>query len=239
MQKRPLAWMIAAVALSAAGCTSAPMLTADGQALCLSAVQSFSDPEAGARGDFSPNVPFAELRLTPMSVGYGAAGGRGNEITIVDGVLHLARPNGAGSYSERTTFQSDEGAYMVQMVSPAAWRDPVKLGAMATIDDLGAAIAAASAKAGCSGDARLAYRITARIEMAEWSLDTLPQRGDFTTTDQDAIIVGLYATVDQAKHFVTPGRNIHAHVVFPALGIAGHLKSVRLAAGAQLRLQGE
>lgn len=188
MRHGPSFWIMAAFALGVAGCTSARMSTPEGEAFCLSAVQSFSDPEAGARGDFSPNVSFADIRLTPDSVGNGATGRRRDEITIVDGVLHLARSDGTGGYTKRTTFRSGEGGYMVQLVSPAAWLGPDKLGAIATIDGLGSVIAAASAKADCDGKARLADRITAQVETAEWSHDTLPQRGDFTTTDHDAII---------------------------------------------------
>jgi hypothetical protein len=203
----------------------------------MAAVQSHSNLEAGARGDYSANVAFADLALSPNSVGYGAAGGRSDEITIADGVLHLARPDGAGRYRERTSFEAGEGAYMVQLVSPLQWRTPVTLEATRNIDELGARIRRAAESAGCAGDTRLAYRIEAHIVRAEWSLDTLPQRGDYTTTDQDAAIVGLYANVDQGEHFVTQGRNIHAHVVFPALGVAGHLKDVEIAPGARLLIQ--
>jgi len=227
----------AAFGLLSAGCSST--MLSPPKAFCMASVESFSNPEAGSRGDFSPNVAFADLKLSRNSIGYGAAGGRSDEITIADGVLHLARPDGAGGYRERTRFEPGEGGYMVQLISPVRWRAAVQLGSVDSLDALGAAMTATVAKAGCSGDAKLAYRITARVQTAEWSLDTLPQRGDFTTTDQDAVIVGLYASVDQAKHFIPPGRNIHAHVVFPALGVAGHLKSVRLAPGAQFRLQGE
>jgi len=102
---------------------------------------------------------------------------------------------------------------------------------------LGAAISNQVGAAGCSGPAKLAYRIEGRVRRAEWSLDTLPQRGDFVTEGQDVVVVGLFASVEQAKHFVPEGRNIHAHVVFPALSVAGHLKSLELEPGARLQLQ--
>lgn len=221
-----------------AACSSVTPPASSPEPFCLAGVDSFSNPDAGARGDFSPNVAFADLELTSNSVGYGAAGGRSDEITIADGVLHLARPDGADGHRERRTPAAGEGAYMVQLVSPKAWRTPATLDSVASIEELGAVVARAVQAAGCSGEAKLAYRIEARVETAEWSLDTLPQRGDFTTIGQDAIIVGLYATVDQGRHFVTPGRNIHAHVVFPALGVAGHLKSIKLSPGGRLELQG-
>jgi hypothetical protein len=234
-RKRVLA---AGIGLLSAGCAAGPEAEKAVQPFCMAGVSGFSNAEAGARGDFSPNVAFMDLRLTARSVGYGAAGGRSDEITIADGVLHLARPDGAGGFRERTAAEPSEGAYMVQLVSPASWRAPVTLEDVDNIDELGAVVARAAQAAGCTGDTKLAYRIEARIETAEWSLDTLPQRGDFTAAGQDAVIVGLYANVDQGAHFVPVGRNIHAHVVFPALGVAGHLKAVRLAPGARLTLQG-
>lgn len=209
-----------------------------GAPFCITSVAAHSNPEAGARGDFAANVAFADLFIGPNAVAYGATAGRSDEITVADGKLHLARPDGAGGFEERNRFAAGEGAYMVQLVSPTRWRDGVKLDAVADIDALGAAIAGAAAKAGCDGPAKLAYRIIGRVEHVAWSLDALPVRGDFETAGQDAVIVGLYANVDQGAHFVTVGRNIHAHVVFPALGVAGHVKAIRLAPGAVLQLQG-
>ncbi len=206
---------------------------------CMATVSSFSNPDAGARGDFSENVRFADLSLNDNSVGYGAAGERSDEITIADGIIHLAHPTEGGGYSERTTFASGEGGYMVQLVSPKRWRAPIAMEKVATLDDLGVAIGKAAGSGGCIGPTKLAYRITARIDRADWSLDTLPQRGDFTTVGQEAVIVGLYANVDQKAHFVTAGRNIHAHIVFPKLGVAGHLKDVKFASGARLQLQAD
>jgi hypothetical protein len=228
--------MALAASLGASACFSTPA-SRDPSPFCLASVWSYSNPEAGARGDFSANVAFDDLMLTRNSIGYGAAGGRNEEITIADGVLHLARPDGAGGYRERTGFEAGEGGYMVQLVSPLDWRPSVSLDTAHDIDALGAAIRRAAETAGCAGDARLAFRIEAQVVRADWSLDTLPQRGDFITTDQDAVIVGLYASIDQSRHFVTQGRNIHAHIVFPALGVSGHLKQVEIAPDAVLRLQ--
>lgn len=240
MNARPLTAAAAGLAVLW-GCSSAPSpdgAASSAAAFCLSPVEGHSNPEAGARGDYSANVRFSELELGRDSVGYGAAAGRSDEITISGGIVHLARPDGAGGWRTRTGFEADEGAYMVQVASPARWRAPTSLAAVASIDELGAVIAQAARDAGCTGDARLAYRIEVQVEAAEWSLDTLPQRGDYETRDQRAVITGLFANIDQARHFVTPGRNIHAHILFPDINAAGHLKSVRLAPGGKLALQG-
>lgn len=205
--------------------------------LCVASVQSFANPEAGSQGDFRPNVTFSSVQIGQLAVGYGAAGGRSDEITIADGVLHLARPDGSGGYEQRIGAEVGEGAYMVQLVSVEAWRFEVALPRISSLDALGAAIGDQARLAGCGGPTKLAYRIEGRVRRAEWSLDTLPQRGDFVAEAQDVVVVGLFANVEQGRHFVPEGRNIHAHAVFPALGIAGHLKTLELEPGARLQLQ--
>jgi len=231
--KRKLA--LAGLPIAIAACAQTP--DAPATPFCMAAVQSYANPEAGARGDYSPNVLFANVAPSLNAVGYGAAGGRSDEITIADGVLHLARPDGAGGHVERRTAARGEGAYMLQLVNVGVWRDAGLIDGAASLDALGAVVGAKVSVGGCMGFAKLAYRIEGRIRTAEWSLDTLPARGDFAAAGQDAVIVGLYANTDQAAHFVPEGRNIHAHIVFPALGVAGHLKAVELEPGSRLQLQ--
>jgi hypothetical protein len=221
--------------LASAACTagSRPVATV----LCVADVQSYANPGAGAQGDFGPNVIFSDVRLGPKAVGYGATEGRKDEITIADGALHLARPEGSGAYQQRVGANHGEGAYMLQLVSVEDWGSEVALPVISSLDALGAAIGEQAISAGCSGPTKLAYRIEGRVRRAEWSLDTLPQRGDFVVEAQDVLVVGLFANSEQGRHFVPEGRNIHAHAVFPALGVAGHLKSLELEPGARLQVQ--
>lgn len=93
------------------------------------------------RGDFAPNVLFADLGVTSTSVGYGAAGDRSDEITIAGGIMHLARPAGEHGFTERQRYNKSESGYMVQLVSPVGWRPAAVLGSLASLDDLGAAVA--------------------------------------------------------------------------------------------------
>jgi hypothetical protein len=222
------------LALSA-GCVGSP--AAGPAAFCLASVQSFANPEAGARGDFRPNVVFSDVQIGHLAVGYGAAGNRSDEITIADGVLHLARPDGPGGYLQRTRSAAGEGAYMLQMINVGAWRPKQVLPAVSSLDTLGALIGEQVQLAGCAGPTKLAYRIEGRVRRAEWSLDTLPQRGDFVTEGQDVIVVGLFANLEQGRHFVPEGRNIHAHAVVSVLGVAGHIKTLELEPGARVQLQ--
>lgn len=226
--------MCSGLLLGSAACTVVPGSV---NAVCVADVQSFANPGAGAQGNFEPNVRFSDVRIGAEAIGYGAAGGRSDEITIADGALHLARPGEPGGYRQRAGADVGEGAYMLQLVNVQAWSPEVALPALASLDALGAAIADQVRSAGCGGPTKLAYRIEGRVRRAEWSLDTLPQRGDFVAEAQDVVVIGLFANLEQGQHFVPEGRNIHAHAVFPALGVAGHLKALELESGARLQVQ--
>lgn len=213
----------------AAGAGAAPV--------CVQSVQAFSDPARSAAGDLSPLVRFSDVGLSRLAVGYGAAGLRADEITIADGRLYLVRPDGAGGAQTRHKAARDEGALMLQAVPVRAWRRPTELKDVATLDALGQALEEAVETLGCGAGANLAFRIEARVRRAVWSLDTLPERAELVTANQRAVIVGLYATVDGQRHGMPTGRRFHAHIVFPDLDVAGHLRAVELESGATLQLQ--
>jgi hypothetical protein len=125
----------------------------------------------------------------------------------------------------------------LQVISPASWSRPSALGSVASLDDLERRLDGAVIAAGCPDGARLAFRIEGRVTSATWSLDTLPARAAFTTLAAPATIVGLYTTVDGARHAMPDGRRFHAHIVFPASDAAGHLRAIVLDDGATLQLQ--
>lgn len=206
-------------------------------ATCFAPVMAFSNPGKVAQGDLSPNVLFADAPLTATSVGYGAAGGRSDEITVADGRLYLVRPDTAGGVRIRHAIAPGEGALMLQIASPTSWSRPSALGGVASFEDLEKRLDEAVAAAGCPDGARLAFRIEGRVTSATWSLDTLPARAAFTTLAAPATIIGLYTTVDSARHAMPDGRRFHAHIVFPAADAAGHLRAIVLEDGATLQLQ--
>lgn len=225
----------AAILVAAGGCTS--VHGSQSPQICVAPVQGFADPQAGSRGDFRSNVDFADVPISSDDIGYGATAGRGDEITIADGAVHLARPDGPQGYRQRLRPDAREGAYMLQLVKVRAWRAEVALPSIESLDVLGASIAEHARSVGCGAEAKLAYRIVGRAKRAEWSLDTLPRRGEYVTEGEPLVVVGLFATQDQARHFVPEGRSIHAHAVFSALGVAGHLKALELEPGARLQIQ--
>jgi hypothetical protein len=200
-------------------------------------VEVFNDPASAAAGDLSPIVRFGDLVLPPRAVGYGAAGGRTDEITIADGRLYLVRPGVDGAPRSRHGAESGEGALMLQLIPVRSWRAATRLTGVASLDELAARLDRAVADAGCAGGAKLAFRIEGRARRATWSLDTRPERAEFTSGGERVVIVGLYATQDGDRHAIPTGRRFHAHVVFPDRDVAGHLRAVTLEDGASMRLQ--
>jgi hypothetical protein len=180
---------------------------------CFAPVVSVSNPGKVGQGDLSPNVLFDDAPLTATSVGYGAAGGRSDEITIADGRLYLVRPDPAGGVRTRHAAVPGEGALMLQVISPASWSRPSVLGSVASLDDLERRLDGAVIAAGCPDGARLAFRIEGRVTSATWSLDTLPARAAFTTLAAPATIVGLYTTVDGARPALPARRRVHAGII--------------------------
>lgn len=204
---------------------------------CVFPVQAFNDPARSAAGDLSPLVRFSDVELTPRAVGYGAAGGRSDEITIADGRLYLVRPGGAGGASMRRTPAAGEGALMLQVAPVRAWEPARTVDAPASLDELGRALDEAVAQAGCHGPTRLAFRVEGRAASASWSLDTLPEKAELASLDTPVVVVGLYTTIDPARHAMPAGRRFHAHAVFPASGEAGHLRAIVFDGPVRLQLQ--
>lgn len=126
---------------------------------------------------------------------------------------------------------------MLQLVNVEAWAPEVVLPVISGQEALRVAISGEARSAGCGGPTNPACRIEGRVRRAEWSLLTLLQRSDFVAEVTDVVIVCLFDSPEQARHFAPERRNIHAHAGFPALGVVGHLKTLALESGALLQLQ--
>lgn len=124
---------------------------------------------------------------------------------------------------------------MVQVISPAAWSRPARLRAITSLDELGERLDEAVAKAGCPTGARLAFRIEGRAKAASWSLDTLPTPARLTTLAAPVVIVGLYTTIDGARHAMPGGRRCSHRR--PGDRRRGPMQTIDLQDGAKLWLQ--
>lgn len=204
---------------------------------CVSPVQSISHRDKMTAGDFSANGHWREVRLSPHSIGYGPAAQREYELTIADGKVTMARPVD-DKVEVRHDPRPDEGFAMLQVASPESWMEAGELALIGSFDDLNFELDQLAEENGCGDDVLLPFRITGHARSVTWSLDTAPQHKVTETRDQDVVVVGIYNRNAKTTYFMVPGYNIHAHMVMPALDLAGHVRTLELEAGARLSLPG-
>jgi alpha-acetolactate decarboxylase len=204
---------------------------------CITAVSSHSDRTKMEAKDYTATVEWKAVDLQPTSVGYGTAGGREHELTIVDGKVYRVRPTDGDALEVKTDTPTDGGAFMLQVATPTAWEEsPDKMDAIGSFDDLSFAFDELVDSMGCGEDVVLPFKITGHANKVTWSLDTLPKEKVTESSDEDVTIVGLYNRNDKQKLFMVPGYNLHAHVVLNGKQQAGHIRDLDLAEGATLYL---
>jgi hypothetical protein len=211
------------------------LVAAPAAASCRFPVTSYVKPPGALPNDLTAVARFADMRLTPDAVGYGATGERLDEITVAEGELHLTRPNRDG-VSTRNLAEAGEGPLFMHLAPVQAWSRAQALGAAESLDELAERLDAAVGKAGCAEGATLAFRIVGQAATVTWSLDTRPERREVTTANQPVVIVGIYTT-DPGAYAMPTGRRFHSHVVVPSAGGAGHVRAVQLQPAATLQLQ--
>lgn len=210
--------------------------SAETTANCITEVSSHSNRAQAEAGNYAANVAWKDLTLTPTSIGYGSAGGREYEITIVDGKVYRVRPDDKGTVKVLTDPPGDGGAFMLQLASPKGWKEHGKMEMIGSFADLGFTLDELVDDLGCGEDALLPFKITGHANSVSWSLDTLPTPLVTDSTDQTVTIVGLYNRHDKQRYFMVPGYNFHAHVVLDKQQQAGHIRDLELAEGATLYL---
>jgi len=101
---------------------------------CVNPVQSFSNLEQMMKGDFTANVQWKDVALAPNSIGYGPGEDHLWELTIVDGVVHMAQPGKSDSaVNVRTNSKPNEGAAMLQVANVKAWGKSEQLAALSNM----------------------------------------------------------------------------------------------------------
>lgn len=230
------------LALTAAMASANLAMAAEPQVDCHVKVSSYSNLTKMKAGDFSPNVLFKDVVLNGNSIAFGPGAKRAYEVTIVGGKLYMASPQGKNSKDGdgikiRHQATATDGAAMLQLVTPTAWvKAEDSLDTISSLDDLDFALTGLNEDLECGESARLAFRIKGHAASLTWSMDTLPESKEVTTTDQDVEIIGIYTQTDKEKYFMVKGYNLHAHVLLSGKGQAGHLRNIELDEGATISL---
>ncbi len=186
------------------------------------------------KGDFSPSVKFDAVTIEPTMVGFGATGGRLQEITLADGKLFLVKREGE-SLKTRHKADKGEGAVVLVASAPAAWKAFGKADGVGSFDGLNFLLDNAVDDMKCDDSARVPFKITARANSVTWSVVDGPGKDKVVTSkDVDVMVVGIYSKTDKEHLHMVKGYNIHAHVVIPAQDVAGHIRELNLQDGGTL-----
>jgi hypothetical protein len=188
------------------------------------------------KGDFSPAVEFAHIEFVSNMVGFGATGGRTQEITLADSKLFLVKMN-QGELETRHKADKVEGAVVLVAGTPKAWKTYGKADGVSSFDGLGFLLDGAVDDMGCDDSAHVPFRITAHANSVTWTVVNGPGKDEVVVTqDVPVTVVGIYSRSDKEHLHMVKGYNFHAHVVIPGQDVAGHIRELDLRDGGTLYL---
>jgi len=212
-----------------------PTVTLAGDFSCNTPLIAHENPNI-VKGDFSASVKFDAVKFAPTMVGFGGTGGRAQEITIADGTLFLVKDEG-GTLRIRHKADNGEGAVVLVVGAPMAWKAFGKSDGANSFDGLEFLLDSAVEDMKCDDNARLPFKIVAHANSVTWSVADGPDKDKIITSkDVDVMVVGIYSKTDKERLHMVRGYNLHAHVVIPGQDVAGHVNDIDLQDGGTLYL---
>ena len=175
------------------------------------------------------------------TIAIGALAGLAGEITVLNGVVHVAKFDNGELKSVRT--QDGARVTLLVMAEVPVWSEQV-LPALDDFNSLEQAVRTAAEKAGIDVTQPFPFVIDGLA--ADLSLHVIagacpiatpdgPSPGRFTGQDRTVTLVGFYAE-NQTGQMTHHNRSSHVHVIVDGADISGHLDEVSFPAGARLQL---
>jgi len=175
------------------------------------------------------------------TIAVGALAGLAGEITVLNGVVHVARFDNGELNSIPT--RNGARATLLVMAEVPAWREQI-LPVLADFSSVEQAVRTAALKADI--DVTQPFPFVIEGLAADLNLHVIagacpiatpdgPSPGRFTDQDRTVTLVGFYAE-NQAGRMTHHNRSSHVHVIVAGANISGHLDEVSFTAGARLRL---
>jgi alpha-acetolactate decarboxylase len=194
-------------------------------------------------------VKLADVVAGPGTFGLGALTGLDGEVTVVDGVVWLARPRADGTAEVRRAdlegADRDQGATLFVVAGVASWRE-IPLARDVAWSELDAFLEAALPERGYAVDVPIALRIEGPVAGLRWhvvdgsKLEAGAGHADHARASVsgrlervDAQLVGFFSTAHQGV-FTHAGASTHFHAVIADPLTSGHVDEVTLLRGARL-----
>lgn len=208
------------------------------QMACQTEVTALDIRDNGKGRALANFIDLASIKPSPTMVGYGPAANPKAEVTIIDGVYYLTRPDG-DAVQTNSLPSKDQNAVFLITSAPDAWMSGGELPEVGNLVELSAAIGAQAGKLGCGSAAVFPFKVKAYARSLTWSITGSPKgmKGDIENTE--IIIVGVYDNSGAPRNAMMAGMNIHPHVYISSDNISGHLNAVELAPGASLYVPGQ
>ncbi len=184
------------------------------------------------------DIFLADAARMSTTIGYGPALNPKAEITIVDGVYYLTRPDGEGTQTRHEPAAAQGATFLVH-ASPKAWREAAPLPEANDLRALSHILGSAAVKMGCTGETVFPFKIEGHAAALTWSITGDPKGMKGALADVDITIVGVFDNSGSPKNAIMDGLNIHPHVVIKSEALSGnslsgHLNAVELMSGARL-----
>ena len=195
-------------------------------------------------GETQGRVSLTEV-LGPNAVAVGALQGLAAEITVVDGVTHLAEVTEAGSGLELNVRAPAEGeqATLLVLAHVESWTEH-SLPNVSELDELERAVRDIAEAQGINIRKPFPFKVRGtashlHVHVLNHSCPIAdpdgPDPWTFDGVDEDVVLVGFYAS-DAAGVLTHHGQSSHIHAVIQAQGVSGHLDSIGLSERARLFL---
>lgn len=180
-------------------------------------------------------VKLAEISHADTAMGYGPSAGHREELTLVDGVWHIARATGPDTVHVETVPGEDAGAVFFVSAAPQAWSVRPVGNTIKTMAGLEGLLAKSLADSGCPSSA-IPFRLSGTIADAQWSVVGKPEGAHGEIATANVTLVGIYDPFDPDRYFMPTGQTLHVHLITEDGKISGHLSSFSSLEGGLLGL---
>jgi hypothetical protein len=201
---------------------------------CNTPIMVFGTRTSIKASGFEHSVKLSDLPVSDTTVGYGPSAGYRDELTLIDGVFHIATPENGNMVSLSHEVTPDKGAAFLVASNPVAWKAVQPVSDLTGLEGIESLLAETAEAAGCPANAAFPFKLTGTASHASWSAVGQPTSAKGDVEDVAVEIVGIYAPGPEDIYFLPDGRTVHAHAHIVGTQITGHLGQMGALSGATL-----
>ncbi|KDA02205.1 hypothetical protein [Hyphomonas oceanitis] len=215
-------------AISVASCTSPSAVeqAADPVMSCDTPIMVFGTRASIKAPGFTQSVKLSDVPISDTTVGYGPSAGYRDELTLMDGVFHIATPESGDMVSLSHDVSPEKGAGFLVASSPAGWKAVQPVADLTGLEGIESLLTDTAEAAGCPAGAAFPFKLTGTASQASWSAVGKPTGAKGGAEDVAVEIVGIYAPGPEDTYFLPDGRTLHAHAHIVGTQITGHLGQI-------------